>query len=187
MRHSLKLFVYGTLKRGFSNHERYCTGVSGIEPAAVRGRLYRLMPGIPIMAVPREDIIAAGTSDPLADVAVQAEFCARMTSTGEFSRRFVLPASGIDHAGSDARPRSPGFERPEWLLVRGELLTFEDPEARLPLIDSLEEFTPHAPSTYIRVLIPVLVGSAPCTAAWAYVARFGTEGLDPFEGGWWEG
>src|SRR5690554_2494230 len=41
-----------------------------------------------------------------------------------------------------------------WGPVYGELLTFDDPETRLPAIDHLEGFLPGGPSLYRRVLVP---------------------------------
>lgn len=38
----LRLFVYGTLKKGFWNHDRFCTRAISIDPATTWGRLYRL-------------------------------------------------------------------------------------------------------------------------------------------------
>jgi gamma-glutamylcyclotransferase (GGCT)/AIG2-like uncharacterized protein YtfP len=38
----LRLFVYGTLKRGYWNHQRFCAQARSIEPAVVWGRLYHL-------------------------------------------------------------------------------------------------------------------------------------------------
>ena len=67
----LKLFVYGTLKRGYWNHDTFCLGVLEIREAQVRGRLYE-GPGFPILEVPEKDILAYGTANHLADVATQA-------------------------------------------------------------------------------------------------------------------
>jgi len=39
--------------------------------------------------------------------------------------------------------------------VYEELLTFDDPEDRLPAIDRLEGFHPGGPCLYRRVLVPV--------------------------------
>ena len=84
----LRLFVYGTLKRGFWNHDRFCRGVLVVEDAVVRGRLFETPSGIPVLLVPEGDILADGTTDPCADVATclgadthrqaQARFAARM-------------------------------------------------------------------------------------------------------------
>ena len=54
---ALWLFVYGTLKRGHSNHARYCAGYDACVPASVRGALYSLPAGYPMLAVPPETII----------------------------------------------------------------------------------------------------------------------------------
>ena len=51
----LRLFVYGTLKRGFWNHDRFCRGVLAVEDAVVRGRLFETSSGIPVLEVPEED------------------------------------------------------------------------------------------------------------------------------------
>jgi gamma-glutamylcyclotransferase (GGCT)/AIG2-like uncharacterized protein YtfP len=57
----LRLLVYGTLKRGFWNHDRFCRGVLAVEDAIVRGRLFETPSGNPILQVPEEDILAHGT------------------------------------------------------------------------------------------------------------------------------
>jgi len=72
------LFVYGTLKRGYWNHDRFCRGVLDVQEAMVRGRLYEMPSGIPVLQVPDVDILAHGTADPLADVATQARLSDRV-------------------------------------------------------------------------------------------------------------
>ena len=47
----LKLFVYGTLKCGYWNHDAFCQGVLEIREAQVRGRLYE-GPGFPAPGSP---------------------------------------------------------------------------------------------------------------------------------------
>ena len=96
----LRLFVYGTLKRGYRNHDAFCEGALEIREARVRGRLYE-GPGFPVLEVPREDILAHGTADPLADAATQARL-----------RDSPVLESAI--AGA-------------WGAVYGELLSFDDP------------------------------------------------------------
>lgn len=144
----LKLFVYGTLKRGFWNHDRFCRGVLDIQEAVVRGRLYEMSSGIPVLQVPDGDILASGTTEPLADAATQALLSERMASYPE-------PTSIMATAG-------------DWNAVCGELLTFEDPEARLPAIDRLEGFLPGGSSLYRRVLVPVCARES-ILLAWLYV------------------
>lgn len=150
----LKVFVYGTLKRGMWNHERFCAGAISIEDAVVRGRLYEMDCGLPVLQVPEADILAHGTADPCADVAAQARFEAEMAQRPD--------------------PRAKGRTRRGWGLVRGELMTFDDPEERLPRLDRLEGYRPGGSSLYNRVLVPVFSDGAPA-AAWAYV---GGEDLD---------
>ncbi|WP_211341206.1 gamma-glutamylcyclotransferase family protein [Desulfoglaeba alkanexedens] len=79
----LRLFVYGTLKRGFWNHDRFCRGVLDVREAVVRGRLYEMHSGIPVLQVPDGDVLAHGSPDPLADVAAQAQFSEQPASYSE--------------------------------------------------------------------------------------------------------
>jgi len=144
---ALRLFVYGTLKRGCWNHDRFCRGVLSVEEAVVRGRLYEMPSGIPVLQVPEEDILARGTADPIADVATQARFAEDLASILE-----PVPESAT--AG-------------DWAPVYGELLTFDDPETRLPAIDRLEGFHPGGPSLYRRLLVPVCT-SGQIIPAWVY-------------------
>ena len=147
----LRLFVYGTLKRGFWNHDRFCRGVLTVEDAVVRGRLFETHSGIPVLEVPEEDILAVGTTNPLADVATQAHVTARMSNPEPTPDRLPNKGTGAP-----------------WGPVYGELLTFDDPETRLPAIDRLEGFHPGGPCLYRRVLVPVLVNRA-VFPVWLYV------------------
>lgn len=142
------LFVYGTLKRGFWNHDRFCRGVLNIREAEVRGRLYEMHSGIPVLQVPDGDVLAHGTSDVWADVATQGRLSEQVVSSPE-------PALQSATTG-------------DWGRVYGELLTFDDPETRLPAIDRLEGFRPGEPSLYRRVLVPVRTNEAELPA-WLYV------------------
>jgi gamma-glutamylcyclotransferase (GGCT)/AIG2-like uncharacterized protein YtfP len=136
----LRLFVYGTLKRGGLYHERYCTGVRSIEGASVRGHVRRLPCGYPVLVVPEEAILAHGSADAVVDADLHPP----------------LGTEAAEHGG-------------HWSDVAGELLTFDDPETRLPRIDELEDFHPGGPSLYRRVLVPVRCDSGATLAAWAYV------------------
>ena len=149
----LRLFVYGTLKRGYWNHDRFCRGVLSVEEAVVRGRLYELPSGIPVLEVPEADVLAHGTAGPLADVATQARLAA------EFAAR-----------AAHLEPGENGAPGGHWGPVCGELLTFDDPETRLPAIDHLEGFLPGGPSLYRRVLVRLANSSVvSLSVAWAYV------------------
>jgi len=149
------LFVYGTLKRGCWNHDRFCRGVLDVQEAVVRGRLYEMPSGIPVLQVPEADILAHGTADPLADVAAQARFAEDLAS-------ILDPVPESATAG-------------DWAPVYGELLTFDDPETRLPAIDRLEGFHPGGPSLYRRVLVPVYAEKE-LIPAWLYVGGRLSEG-----------
>ena len=69
----LRLFVYGTLKRGYRNHQCFCAQARSIESVVVWGRLYQLHAGFPVLDVPEGLILARGTADPLADARRQQE------------------------------------------------------------------------------------------------------------------
>ena len=164
----LRLFVYGTLKRGFWNHDLFCRGVLTVEDAVVRSRLFETSSSIPVLEVPEEDILAVGTTNPLADVATQAHVTARMSNPEPTPDRLPKKGTGAP-----------------WGHVYGELLTFDDPENRLPAIDRLEGFHPDGPCLYRRVLVPVQVNRT-LPLAWLYVADV-TEylGFKPLPSGKW--
>jgi gamma-glutamylcyclotransferase (GGCT)/AIG2-like uncharacterized protein YtfP len=160
----LRIFVYGTLKRGFPNHAPYCTGVLRVYPAWLWGRLFELSPDIPAMTVPPEDILAYGTTGALSDIDAQEKFESSLRTGG--TARFESSAGG-----------------PPWRKVQGELLIFDDPQTRLPLLDCLEEFRPGSPSTYIRALVFAAMPDGLKTSAWTYIAGFDPAGLEEYS---WE-
>ncbi|MCE5322352.1 gamma-glutamylcyclotransferase [bacterium] len=140
---TLSIFVYGTLKRGYWNHDRFCQTALSIEEAVVQGRLYELPSRIPVLQVPDSCIIAVGTSDPLADVATQERFSDRT---------------------SDAI-----CEKASWQMIYGELVTFPDPCQSLPKIDQLEGFRLGQSCIYRRVLVPVMTSGSVVQSAWCYI------------------
>ncbi|QIN80743.1 gamma-glutamylcyclotransferase [Rubrobacter marinus] len=151
----LRLFVYGTLKRGERNHDRFCAGFASVEEATVRGRIYDLPYGFPALVVPAEDVHAVGTADYVAD-------------------------ANLPH-GARVRERA---ELPGWDSVHGELMTFGDPTERLPAVDGLERFRPGEEGFYTRVLVPVTpASSGEPVLAWAYSAAEGSGVYLP--GGTW--
>jgi gamma-glutamylcyclotransferase (GGCT)/AIG2-like uncharacterized protein YtfP len=164
----LRLFVYGTLKRGFWNHDRFCRGVLTVEDAVVRGRLFETSSGIPVLEVPEEDILAVGTTNPLADVATQAHMTVCISNPKPTPDQLPKKGTGA-----------------HWSTVYGELFTFDDPETRLPAIDQLEGFHPGGQSLYRRVLVPVQVNRI-VLPAWLYVVgdRW-TECCKELTGGIW--
>lgn len=140
----LRLFVYGTLKWGYWNHDRFCNGALYIEQASVRGQLYRTPSGIPVLKVPDSDILAVGTKDPLVDFETQERFSEKP----------------IVETACDAT---------DWRMIQGELVIFPDPQLSLPPIDKLEGFQPGSPSLYRRVLVPIITKDDEQVAAWCYV------------------
>ena len=123
----LRLFVYGTLKQGFWNHDRFCSRAVSIEPATTWGRLYHLPAGFPALEVPETCILAHGTADPITD--------ARTQNSIELSGNAMAQPDG------------------DWDLVHGELMTFANPAFDLPPIDRLEGFNPNGHGMYRRVLV----------------------------------
>ncbi|MGH7898179.1 MAG: gamma-glutamylcyclotransferase family protein, partial [Candidatus Binatia bacterium] len=145
----LRIFVYGTLKRGGRFHDRFCGGALDIEEATVAGRVHTLPAGYPGLVVPRQSILAEGTAEALADVAAQA----RLEAAGGFS------ADGGEMPDADG-----------WRRIGGEILTFDDPAERLALLDDLEDFHPGAPSLSRRSLLAVRAErSLRSVLAWTYV------------------
>ena len=53
------LFVYGTLKRGFPAHRRFCGNAVFVTRAAVRGRLHLHPHGYPVLALPPSALVAS--------------------------------------------------------------------------------------------------------------------------------
>jgi gamma-glutamylcyclotransferase (GGCT)/AIG2-like uncharacterized protein YtfP len=139
----LTMFVYGTLKRGERNHERYCGDVLRVVEGTVRGALYDLPHfGYPELVVPDDSVRAFGTDDPARDAEMQERLARGHPST---------------------------LEGP---LVVGEVFFFDDAGSRLPAIDRLEGFDPaDASSHYRRVLLPVETEEGGVLLAWAYVVR----------------
>ncbi|MBA2441206.1 MAG: gamma-glutamylcyclotransferase [Rubrobacter sp.] len=155
----LGVFVYGTLKHGLRNHDRFCGGYLRVEEATVCGRLYDLPAGFPALVVPEENIAATGSADPAGDAALQA----RMNAASPRAQQ--PPAGG-------------------WDTVRGEYFVFGDPARRLPALDLLEGFAPGETGLYQRALVPVgLPARDTGLFAWAYTRR--TEEGRYLPGGQW--
>jgi len=128
---TIAVFVYGTLKRGQPNHDRFCAHAIDIQPATVVGRLYHLRAGFPALEIPEEAILAVGTPDPLADARTQAHWQARLRD-------------GIPPPPTTADVSWPDHLVPPddtWQRVHGELITFPDATRDLPPLDRLEGLT----------------------------------------------
>jgi len=141
---TIHLFVYGSLKRGLSNFARFCSGCEKIRTARVRGELYQLPIGYPILRIKPSHTLAQGTEQ-------YADDATRLQSV-------------------DFQPDV--FQSDESPWVEGEVLTFSDPESRLPLVDELEDFTPGRPSLYDRVITLAEVEET-WLPVWTYVAPSG--------------
>jgi len=164
----LRLFVYGTLKRGFWNHDRFCRGVLAVEDALVCGRLFETSSGIPVRQVPEEDILAVGTTNPLADVATQARVVARMSNPEPTPDRLSKKGTGAP-----------------WSPVCGEILTFDDPVIRLPAIERLEGFHPGGRCLDRRVLTSAQVHGI-VLPVWLYVVEVtSNRSFKPLPSGKW--
>jgi gamma-glutamylcyclotransferase (GGCT)/AIG2-like uncharacterized protein YtfP len=145
----LRLFVYGSLKRGFSNYSLYCRGSVSIEPTQIEGRLFQLPNGYPVLELPQSRILAHGTADLRADLSRQ----------------------GSERTAPKTRIPVPGAGWPGKSLVYGELLTFAGTPARLRAMDGLEHFRPGRKNPYERVLIEVYSPTRQARmTAWTYVA-----------------
>jgi len=140
----LRIFVYGTLKRGYWNHDRFCSQAVSIEPATTWGRLFHLPAGFPALVIPSANILATGTAEPLADTQTQ--------------NLIELPKNAM------ARPDG------DWDLIHGELMTFNDPSMDLPPLDRLEGFNPHGKGMYDRILAAIESNGCLHTC-WLYVGH----------------
>lgn len=178
---TITCFVYGTLKRGFWNHDRFCRNAIDIRPATTWSRLYQLPAGYPALEVPESAILAHGTADPLADAATQARLAATLPQhaanrppSGDPPSpqgfRFQKVSAG-QAGGSGFRLRKDSAGQAGgagWDLIHGELITFPDPARDLPPIDRLEGFMRENCSLYRRVLIHAKTASR-CCVCWCYV------------------
>ena len=156
----LRIFVYGTLKRGGRFHDEFCRDALAIEEAQVLGQL-DASGRWPVLTVPESIILAVGTADPLADLATQDRIAAfadaaDVLSPAHLTRTTSRTAEGGPHA--------------DWELIPGELITLADPTARLGALDRLEDFNPGAKSLYHRVLLPVrVVETREVEVGWGWV------------------
>jgi hypothetical protein len=131
----LLLFVYGTLKRGYWNHPAHCSAATAIGPGSLPGTLWLRQSGTPILDLEEHPILAKGTADLAADIALQARH---------------LPAAEKELL---AQLKTKSQLLPNQVV--GEWVFFEDGLEPLRKLDFLEEFTPNDPpaSLYDRFLI----------------------------------
>jgi len=103
-----------------------------------------------MLVVPQAHQLALGTTDYLSDVAIQARLAAQWSPS---------PVNFADNQEGD------------WEQIAGEVLSFDDPEARLPELDRLEDFQPEGRSLYHRAL--VAVHALEIEPVWTYIAPGG--------------
>ena len=139
----LHLFVYGTLKKGFGNHDNYCSNAISIESARLDGELYDS--GLPYVHINQKNIFAKGTQSNYSDFQKQEDLEDSLFYGESFTQ----------------------LGRP---FVEGELITFSNWDS-LKRLDSLEGFTgDNKYNHYTRVLTTCYVNSdnQEC-ACWVYV------------------
>jgi len=148
----LRVFVYGSLKRGERNHQAFCRGFVSAEPATILGRMYQQPSGYPMLVVPESQILLHGSADYADD-----------------ARR------GLDVSLDDRQAEPDPAAGDPWQAIEGEVMAFGDPASRLPLLDRLEDFRPGATdSLYHRVVYPVrLLESDAVVPSWVYIAPAG--------------
>jgi excisionase family DNA binding protein len=109
----LPVLVYGTLRRGMANHDRFCFDVLEVIPARTPGRLYALPYGFPAM-VPAGDgrvfgeiLVFPDPSPPSAASTTWRAFdrTARGTTTASSSRRTPSTAASLCGPGATSTPR----------------------------------------------------------------------------------
>ena len=139
----LHVFVYGTLKKGFGNHDHYCSDAISIESARLDGELYDS--GLPYVHINQKNIFAKGTQSNYRDFQKQEDL-----------------EDSLFYGDSFTQLGNP--------FVEGELITFSNWDS-LKRLDSLEGFTgDNKYNHYTRVLTTCYINAEnqEC-ACWVYV------------------
>jgi len=134
----VRVFVYGTLKRGGRYHA-YCRGGEMIAEAHVEASLYDLPEGYPAIVVPEASVLAVGTGDPAADAREE-----RRLGRQTLAEPDGPTVRGELYAFDDPERRFPALDALEEFVPN-------DPA-----------------SPYRRVLVPVRCDGGTVTPAWAY-------------------
>ena len=139
---TVDLFVYGTLKRGFANHRRFCARAAKIRPAAIVGTLYQLPVGYPAVHIPPRSVLLEGGDDPVQDAGRQ---------------RLRGPIRQADSEAAAAASET----------VHGEWIRLPEPARTLPAVDALEGVRADGHGEYRRALVPAWTDAGP-RALWVY-------------------
>jgi gamma-glutamylcyclotransferase (GGCT)/AIG2-like uncharacterized protein YtfP len=170
-----RLFVYGTLKRGFVNHERFCASAIQIRTAQIRGRLFETPWGHPVVELSTHEVLVHGSADPEWDWSCQRALAKVPASEGNMDPKSIQenPLFTL-HARKDVSKS----EKPAgW--VQGELLDFLNPRGWLAELDHFEEFDPAVGlSRFERVLVRAYLADSVSIPAWVYAGAGILEGHD---------
>ena len=139
----MKLFVYGSLLSNFAASSLLPEGADR-KPARMTGRLYHCRHcGFPAVVIPEAAVHAAGSDKYQEDESLEN----------------TIPV-----------PEKQQFDG-DWGQVQGELVTFDDPETVMPIIDRYEGYSRSDP-LYRRSLIPVETAQG---SVWAWIYHFNSE------------
>ncbi len=122
----IALFVYGTLKQGYSNFDNFCSGANQIIEAKVSGNIYNYdkgFSGFPVAKIPNSSIFSKMSQSLGRDLGAYLE----LVKTSKFEWLF----------------EEEGFGQ-----INGELMIFEDTpsnlQERFSALDYLENINPKA-------------------------------------------
>lgn len=152
---TVDLFVYGTLKRGFANHRRFCARAARIRRAAIVGTLYQLPVGYPAVKIPPRSILLESGGDPVQDAG-------RQRLRGRIRQ--------ADTAASET--------------VHGEWIRLPEPARTLPAVDALEGLRADGHGEYRRALVPAWTDAGP-RPLWVYWMPRLPAGARHLPGGIW--
>ncbi|UZP68501.1 gamma-glutamylcyclotransferase [Desulfovibrio mangrovi] len=150
-----RLFVYGTLKLGGDNHDRYCRDAVAITPALLKGRIVERPEGYPTLFVPPDLIMAYGSTA----YEMDADLCGSSVPSHMSPPQYLKPCL-------------------PWGHVFGHVLLFHKARPYMEHLDMLEDFFLDRPCMYERVLVPVWsIGDL--LSCWTYISphthRFASE------------
>ncbi|MDR1871654.1 MAG: gamma-glutamylcyclotransferase [Deltaproteobacteria bacterium] len=158
-----RVFVYGTLKRGFPNYDILKPYSLSAEKAVLPGLMWAAGGGyFPVVEIPLNNILLFGQSNVAEDlVTVERQ---------AVSNLFPEPKVETDLTGGLG-------------VIKGELVTLANPVSALKRLDRLEGFDPGGQSFYARALTWVKTGQS-YAVAWIYLNESVTKGSAIPTGDW---